>query len=411
VIRDLLTLEFPVAAHWIPVLAASGTLIGLYILPSEQGPQERLLTSGMALVVALVLGLVAAATTASRDTPARAHSRTYGFLRERIAALEAICKRLQEGCRTIDNCFALHVAQERVAHVRDRLGPDESGRASPAPSYESWSTGAAYQDLWSAIHRAEEALVAYDSLEELRAGVAAAKQKANESAALAKSLVPEFKRVDRLLTRAEKLLAKKQPSELRPARDSLQGLRLKINSYRDAKWDGIVNARATMISGARLTAWTAYALMLLALALQAPRDAVAAGGVFFVVGALAGLVAQVRADARRDQSVEDYGLGSARLYQTVLLSGLAGIAGVVLMPIAIAATGTLTDLPPVSLTDSFTIEAHPATLLLAAAFGLSPQRLLAKLAAFGEQYKSDIGANSAVGSSPAEIEVDKGSAD
>lgn len=123
----------------------------------------------------------------------------------------------------------------------------------------------------------------------------------------------------------------------------MRQIRRAVNEYRDERWDGLVRARNRLVRSAVMTAWTAYGLLVLALALLVPRDSLAAGCDFFIVGALVGLVAQVRSDARHNLAVEECGLTSARLYQTVLASGLAGVAGVLLMPflaeVATAASG------------------------------------------------------------------------
>lgn len=180
----------------------------------------------------------------------------------------------------------------------------------------------------------------------------------------------------------------------------LRQIRRAVNEYRDERWDGLVRARNRLVRSAVMTAWTAYGLLVLALALLVPRDSLAAGCVFFIVGALVGLVAQVRSDARHNLAVEEYGLTSARLYQTVLASGLAGVAGVLLMPflaeVATAASGA-TEVQP---TKAFNVALNPGQLILAAIFGLSPQVIFDRLTTSGEKYKDELANTQAAQAAP-----------
>lgn len=131
--------------------------------------------------------------------------------------------------------------------------------------------------------------------------------------------------------------------------------------------------------------------MFLVIALEAPRVSVAAGALLFLVGAVIGLMAQLRSDARRDEAVEDFGLTKIRLYQTILASGLAAVAGVVLMAIAVDASGAA-GADQTSLGAIFNIQQSPGQLLIAAVFGLSPQLLFDRLEVTADRYKKQLAA-------------------
>lgn len=334
---------------------------------------------GLGLVFALLVGAVIAVLTAPRSSPSRANSRAYALVLQRICALRARfdCLAPSEGA-----CAELEEAKAQVDQVEKRLGLHGDVPLTDLVD-PAWTSGAAYQDLWTAIHRAEEALIACASEADLKAGIIHDKLRVKGSH-LAKSLDKELDRITTELHRPSKNLLE--------VGARLRQIRRAVNEYRDERWDGLVRARLRLVRSALATAWTAYGLLILALALRVPRDSIAAGCVFFIVGALVGLVAQVRSDARRNEAVEDYGLTSARLYQTVLASGLAGVAGVLLMPFvaelasaASGAAGTGTELTTV-----FNVALNPGQLILAAVFGLSPQIIFDRLTASADQYKAQL---------------------
>jgi len=369
------------AAPWIPISAAAGIIAALYLSTGPETHQTREMAVLIGLGFAALVGAVAAATTAQRSTPQRANSRAFAQVMERVRALRVhiACLEKRVDGKEVDPCLGLEEATAQLMAVEERLclhGPNAPSRAIDP----SWSNAAAYQDLWTGIHRAEEALICYFSRDELVAGVA------NDKLRVASSPLSKF------AAELEQVAADLDGSkaELAAVAIRLRGIRRAVNEYRDGRWDGLITARSHLVRSALMTAWTAFGLLILAVALGAPRDSIAAGGVFFLVGALVGLLAKVRSDARRHDVVEDYGLASAQLYQTVLASGLAGVAGVLLMPIAIDVGGGISDTSGASLSSVFNVTQNPGQLLLAAVFGLSPQLLLDRLGATADQYKAQL---------------------
>ncbi len=365
------------AAPWIPISAAAGTVAALYLLLGSETIETRRMAVGLGLVFALLLGALTAYLTAPRSSPSRANGRAHALVLQRICALRARfdCLSPKEGA-----CAELQEAKAQVDQVEKRLGLH--GDVPPTDLIDpSWSSGAGYQDLWTAIHRAEEALIAYASKAELSASIVHDKLRVKGSH-MAQSLEEEL---DRITTEL------RGPSPDLPAVGArLREIRRAVNEYRDERWDGLVRARLRLVRSALMTAWTAYGLLILALLLRVPRDSIAAGCVFFFVGALVGLVAQVRSDARRNEAVEDYGLTSARLYQTVLASGLAGVAGVLLMPFVAEVASAASGAAGAELTTVFNVALNPGQLILAAIFGLSPQIIFDRLTASADQYKAQL---------------------
>jgi hypothetical protein len=376
------------AAPWIPISAAAGIIAALY-LPS--GPETHA-TREMAVVLGLgfatVVGVVATIVTAGRSTPQYANPRAFAQVMERVRALNVQIAGLAANQK--------HRPEDGLAMARTQLHAVEErlclyGSNAPARAIDpTWSSAAAYQDLWTGIHRAEEALVVYQGKAELKAGVAEDLLRV-ESSPLSKLLTDELKEVDKGLGSATDVTA---------IAVRLRSIRRAINEFRDGRWDGLIAARNHLVRSALMTAWTAFAILILAVALGAPRDSVAAGAVFFLVGAVVGLLARVRADARRNNVVEDYGLASARLYQTVLASGLAAVAGVVLAPIAGDISSGVAIGSGSGLGTVFDVTQNPGQLLLAAVFGLSPQLLFDRLGASADQYQAQLSSTQVSASVP-----------
>ncbi len=366
------------AAPWIPISAAAGTIAALYLLLGSETIETRRIAVGLGLGFALLVGALTAILTASRSSPSRANTRAFALVMQRICALRARfdCLPLPQGA-----CAELREAKGQVDLVQNRLGLDSDLNSRTDPVDPSWSSGAGYQDLWTAIHRAEEALIACASKAELTASIVHDKLRVKGSH-LAKSLDKEL---DRITTELHG-----QSPDLPEIKARLREIRRAVNEYCDERWDGLVRARLRLVRSALMTAWTAYGLLILALALRVPRDSIAAGCVFFIVGALVGLVAQVRSDARRNEAVEDYGLTAARLYQTVLASGLAGVAGVLLMPFVAEVASAASGAAGAELTTVFNVALNPGQLILAAIFGLSPQVIFDRLTASADQYKAQL---------------------
>jgi hypothetical protein len=368
------------AAPWIPIAAAAGIIAALHLPSGAETYQGREVAVLVGLGFAAFVGVAAAIVSAPRSTPQQANSRAYAQVMERLRALRvriaSVGKMVSE--KNADSSSGLEEATAHLLAVEERLclvGPNAPSRAIDP----TWASASAYQDLWTGIHRAEEALISYATHDELVAGVASDKLRVAGSP-LSK-FAPELEKVAADLDRSK--------AEDAAVASRLRLIRRAINDYRDGRWDGLITARNHLVRSALMTAWTAFSLLLLAVTLGAPRESIAAGAVFFLVGALVGLLAQVRADAKRNDVVEDYGLASARLYQTVLASGLAGVAGVLIMPIAIDVGGASSS-TGATLSSVFNVTQNPGQLLLAAVFGLSPQLLFDRLGATADQYKAQL---------------------
>jgi hypothetical protein len=137
-------------------------------------------------------------------------------------------------------------------------------------------------------------------------------------------------------------------------------------------------------------------MLVLALAVlqNAPPAAVAACSAYYLVGALAGLFKRLQAESTNDAATEDYNSAAARVWRTPVLSGLAGVGGVLVIAMLPALTPQSTPatavVPTPTLSQVFDLNANAHLLVLAAAFGLTPGLLTGRLQEIGEQYKGNL---------------------
>jgi hypothetical protein len=89
----------------------------------------------------------------------------------------------------------------------------------------------------------------------------------------------------------------------------------------------------------------------------------------------------------------DYALSTARLLQTPLLSGIAGVGGVVVTALAAKLTGGAVP----TLSKSFDLGAQPYKLLLAAVFAFTPTLLISRLQGDAEKSKQDLQGSQSAG--------------
>jgi hypothetical protein len=134
------------------------------------------------------------------------------------------------------------------------------------------------------------------------------------------------------------------------ARAILREVHCAINEYRDGCWNGIIVARNRLLITMMFTGLTAYTLLSIAILMGAQSCAIEAASAFFLVGAIIGLLNQMRSASQHDTAVEDYGLSIARLICAPLFSGLAAIGGVVLMAMPQVAGSYTVNTTPLAIT-------------------------------------------------------------
>jgi hypothetical protein len=172
-------------------------------------------------------------------------------------------------------------------------------------------------------------------------------------------------------------------------------IRQTLNEFRDRHWAQLIRRRGELTAATTFTAFTVYVLLWTMIFWGAKREAILTGVTYFLIGSVVGLFnhIQIESDGSEGDSIDDYGASHARLFVTVLLSGLAAIGGVVIVAIfTLTQTGKAGALDPTvsSLADLLSIETHPLNLIVALTFGLTPRMLIARLKEQADEAKSAI---------------------
>ena len=177
------------------------------------------------------------------------------------------------------------------------------------------------------------------------------------------------------------------PRSVTEATALVRTIRRMINDFRDDSRAGLVRARNQLLGTTGITAMTAYGLLWVALLGRAPATAVTAAISYYLVGAIVGLFTRLYAEANTETGVDDFGLSMTRLLAAPLLSGLAGVLGIVLLGMAAA---TQYQQQTSALADAFDLARTPLNLVTAGVFGLTPGLLIDHLTQKTDQYKQDL---------------------
>ena len=117
----------------------------------------------------------------------------------------------------------------------------------------------------------------------------------------------------------------------RRARAVIQSVHNSVNDYRGLRWAELARARWQLLQTTTIAGIFSLLVLGLALIQAVPATHLVAGWAYFLVGAVAGLFLRLHQASEEEHVADDYGLESARLNQTPLLSGMAAVIGVVLM--------------------------------------------------------------------------------
>lgn len=185
------------------------------------------------------------------------------------------------------------------------------------------------------------------------------------------------------------LLSMGDPSTQQQARDQaksiLRQIRITLNRYVYNRWEGIIHTRNLLLGTIAIAGVVIYLLLTLAVVTKASIPSLVAGMVFYAVGAISGLFGWLYRGSLIDTTVDDYGLVTARLVATPLLSGLAGIGGVIIT--AVLYSPIKPDFAK-SLENMFSL--HPELIIAAALFGLFPSLIIGTLLKQSRLYVEDL---------------------
>jgi hypothetical protein len=299
-----------------------------------------------------------------------------------------------------------------------------------------WALGTGYIDAWSLLHHAEEALIEFECVPEVirgamhdklaiqgsaisgkdelldklmqavkvldpTAGVYFKEYQPNNSTGL-DEVAEAFKKKALQQMLAQNGLGSEEAKKNGPqastlARIALREVRSTLNSFRDKSWEAIVRARNRLLTSIAVTGAVTHILLGIAIlssdvpVVGHPPTALIAGTAFYLIGAVTGLFGRFYNESLAGSAVDDFGFSAARLVATPLLSGLAGIGGV-LVTVMVAALGGAAlgkgMSVPVMLNDIFKLD--PRLLFAAAIFGLTPNLLIKGLQEKAKKFESDL---------------------
>jgi hypothetical protein len=284
-----------------------------------------------------------------------------------------------------------------------------------------WVTGMGYINAWGLVHRSEEALVKVEPAEIVFRGavhdrlamqdskIGKRDELLNKLTTAAMDLYPEgaiyFIDDSQLLRKiaevVNKIHAAQPPVDIddlksnsrerqNAARMMLGEIRRTLNEYRDNLWESILRERNRLMNTIAVTGLVTHILLCITIVMMgiihAEKTLLMAATAYYVVGAIAGLFLRFWNEINSDNAMEDFGLSMARLLAIPLLSGLAGIGGVL---ISLLLSDILTSSgQAITFADMFRFD--PNYFLTAAAFGLAPDLLIRGLQQKVAKYSSEL---------------------
>jgi hypothetical protein len=432
----------------------------LALLPiplSAAAKVEQPLINGV--IITFCLWLIAALFFSLSATARKADARSYGGLRDHLSELEADLSieenthgEIKSDPQGVEDTMEVSQPYQQLAQkeaIRDCSRIVEY--LSQHRSGISWVLGSDYLNMWEMYHRAEEAVIAimprsklvgemrHDQLaiksasinnrEELLdnlqqaiavldpASVAYLKEcQSNENCQVVEELrqtVDQHKEALKTLSKAFKQANPSSTLEISvdgnsstknedldvnkeaAARMIARQVRRALNEYRSDLWAKLLETRNQLLVTIALTGIVTYALLFISIVASKTSDTntnILAAVAFYIVGALTGLSGRFHKELGSSSNlVGDYHLSLVRLIAIPLLSGLAGIGGVLIVTM-LTAWGSNGN-PPLSAIFSIT----PGSLVIAAAFGLTPNLLLQSLQKRAEKYASDLEKSEAEG--------------
>jgi hypothetical protein len=420
------------AAMWVvsprvPAILAISWLV-LYLPLGRNGAE----TLGVGVWITGLAWLLLSAPVVGWASGGNRRAREFGDLATRLNQLTIRHDRIRALLPTSDDeandalaqarDLGLHEARNQLRLVEDLLAEkppktEPGGIARGASPYE-WVSGAAYINGRMALHRAEEALIDAEPLsavigDALHDALRISSSTMDHDNAMRDSLRAAVRELDPRIEslyfdsirgRADDPPPKRSTDACAEddaaARAVVREVRFAVNDFRDTRIHALFRVRGRIFRTILVCGLVIDLLVGLAILLNVKPEQLAAAATFFLVGAIIGLFNRLRLEVTPDRGVEqDFGLFDARLLQTVLLSGVAGVGGVVLAaaaPVALGQAATTT----LDLAKTFSLQNNPQGVLVAAAFGLTPEAIIGGLRAQTDALKKDLSSSEPAAAAP-----------
>lgn len=342
---------------------------------------------------AVALGLVAAAVVSALilvmlwrySTAQGINGRQAGQLSARLQSLEANLETKRDGQGPQERT-GWATADRYARALRDQL----------ARRSMLWVTSAGYLNAWTEVHRGEEASILFLDHETVLGWAS------DDALRLSGSDIPTAEKLaDRLrlavvaIDKTAEAYLDSTTSTVKPpsppadeltARAVLMDVRLAINLYRNRLWEGFVLGRNRLLQRAAAGWALVYVAAVIAVLAGAQPGSIIGASLFFLAGAVAGSIGELTRQPRVQTAVEDYGLGRARIWANILISGVSAVIGVALVAVLgvsilgntlvpAAAGGQPPPILPSSWTAIFDWHRNLLGFVAAVAFGFAPSRL------------------------------------
>jgi uncharacterized membrane protein YdcZ (DUF606 family) len=154
------------------------------------------------------------------------------------------------------------------------------------------------------------------------------------------------------------------------ARTIIYEVRTTLHHFRDDRWDKLLRVRNQLMKMTLVTGLLLYALVGFAIMMNVGAEMLKTATILYFVGGLVGLFSRLYDQSKTDTSIDDFRLATARLIAAPLYSGLSAIGGVLVV--------------------QRVFELNLPSILIAAAFGLTPSLFTSAIQKEADQYKTDL---------------------
>lgn len=188
-------------------------------------------------------------------------------------------------------------------------------------------------------------------------------------------------------------------SDQQEARSNIRQVKSALHKFTNERWDLLVRARNQLMGIAFLTSVLTYIIVVVAMLVGIQKINMVHLIAFYLLGAVVGLFSRLVGELQtKDTDIshkDDYGLTGARIVVTPWLSGLAALIGVLLATmLSIVLTTTLShgptdqSFPPLG--TIYDYSKYPQNLVLAAIFGFLPSLAVGLLKQQANKIQSQI---------------------
>ena len=309
----------------------------------------------------------------------------------------------------------LDLVEDLLAELRPETKPD--GIARGASPFE-WVSGSAYLHGRMALHRAEEALIdaeplsavigdaLHDALRMSSSTIDDDRAMRDSLRAAVRELDPRIESLyfDSLRGRADDAPPKRSttagPQDDAAARAVVREVRFAVNDFRDTRVDALFRARGRIFRTILVSGLVIDLLVGLAILLNVKPEQLAAAAAFFLVGAIVGLFNRLRLEAGPDRGSRA-GLRALRCAAAPDSVAVGVRRGGWSLPRSSRARGAGPDRHhDLDLSKIFSLASNPQGVLVAAAFGLTPEAIIGGLRAQTDAIKKDLSSTEPANGAP-----------